>query len=114
IRHSFAYSLMGTVWRITRSGSASNKVRKWKTLWTHNDAETPVTVHEAYNEQDEALYVLRESERLHRTQRVPLNDFGILYRTNAQSRAIEDAFVRAGTPYRLVGGVRFYERREVK
>jgi len=51
---------------------------------------------------------------LHKTQRIPLNDFGILYRTNAQSRAIEDAFVRAGTPYRLVGGARFYERREVK
>src|SRR5205807_2232594 len=58
--------------------------------------------------------VLREIERLHRSEKVPLSAFGILYRTNAQSRAIEDAFVRAGMPYRLVGGVRFYERREVK
>jgi DNA helicase-2/ATP-dependent DNA helicase PcrA len=74
----------------------------------------PVTVHEAYNEQDEALYVLREIERLHKSQHVALSDVGILYRTNAQSRAIEDAFVRAGMPYRLVGGVRFYERKEVK
>ena len=57
---------------------------------------------------------LREIERLHRSQHVPLNQFGILYRTNAQSRALEDAFVRAGMPYRLVGGVRFYERKEVK
>jgi DNA helicase II / ATP-dependent DNA helicase PcrA len=71
-------------------------------------------VHEAYNEQDEALYVLREIERLHKSQHVPLDAFGILYRTNAQSRALEDAFVRAGMPYRLVGGVRFYERKEVK
>ena len=71
-------------------------------------------MHEAYNEQDEALYVLREIERLHRSQHVPLSHFGILYRTNAQSRALEDAFVRSGMPYRLVGGVRFYERKEVK
>jgi DNA helicase-2/ATP-dependent DNA helicase PcrA len=100
--------------KVARAIIAANKQRKEKNLWTHNDKGLPVTVHEAYNEQDEALYVLREIERLHRTQNVPLNAFGILYRTNAQSRAIEDAFVRAGMPYRLVGGVRFYERREVK
>src|SRR6266849_5194665 len=108
------YRSTSTILQVARAVIASNKLRKEKNLWTHNDAGTPVTVHEAYNEQDEALYVLREIERLHKTQRIPLNDFGILYRTNAQSRAIEDAFVRAGTPYRLVGGVRFYERREVK
>ena len=51
---------------------------------------------------------------MHRSRKVPLNAFGVLYRTNAQSRAIEDAFVRNGVPYRLIGGVRFYERREVK
>ena len=108
------YRSTSTILQVARAVIAQNKLRKEKTLWTNNDAGTPVTVHEAYNEQDEALYVLREIERLHRTQRVPLNDFGILYRTNAQSRALEDQFVRAGTPYRLVGGVRFYERREVK
>src|ERR1700694_5157298 len=108
------YRSTSTILQVARAVIATNKLRKEKNLWTDNDAGTPVTVHEAYNEQDEALFVLREIERLHKTQRIPLNDFGILYRTNAQSRAIEDAFVRAGTPYRLVGGVRFYERKEVK
>src|SRR5713226_210286 len=108
------YRSTGTILKVARAVIASNKQRKEKNLWTSNDDGTAVTVHEAYNEQDEALYVVREIERLHKTQRIPLNDFGILYRTNAQSRALEDQFVRAGTPYRLVGGVRFYERREVK
>ncbi len=71
-------------------------------------------MHEAFNEQDEALYVVREIERLHKAEHVPLDGFAIMYRTNAQSRAIEDAFVRYGIRYRLVGGTRFYERREIK
>src|ERR1700730_15438099 len=108
------YRSSKTILQVARAVIASNKLRKEKSLWTENDKGVPVTVHEAYNEQDEALYVLREIERLHNTQHVPLDDFGILYRTNAQSRAIEDAFVRAGMPYRLVGGIRFYERKEVK
>jgi DNA helicase-2/ATP-dependent DNA helicase PcrA len=108
------YRSTSTILKVARAVIASNKMRKEKNLWTHNDQGVPVTVHEAYNEQDEALYVLREIERLHRSQHVPLSHFGILYRTNAQSRAIEDAFVRASMPYRLVGGVRFYERKEVK
>jgi DNA helicase-2/ATP-dependent DNA helicase PcrA len=108
------YRSTGTILQVARAVIASNKLRKEKNLWTHNELGLPVTVHEAYNEQDEALYVLREIERLHRSQHVPLSHFGILYRTNAQSRALEDAFVRAGMPYRLVGGIRFYERKEVK
>src|SRR6266513_164918 len=108
------YRSSTTILQVARAVIAANKLRKEKNLWTDNDKGLPVTVHEAYNEQDEALYVMREIERQHKTQRVPLNTFGILYRTNAQSRAIEDAFVRAAIPYRLVGGIRFYERKEVK
>ena len=108
------YRSTSTILQVARAVIAANKQRKDKNLWTHNDKGLPVTVHEAYNEQDEAQYVLREIQRLHTAQKVPLNAIGILYRTNAQSRAIEDAFVRAGMPYRLVGGIRFYERREVK
>jgi ATP-dependent DNA helicase UvrD/PcrA len=108
------YRSTSTILQVARAVIAPNKQRKDKNLWTHNDKGLPVTVHEAYNEQDEALYVLREIERLHRSEHVALSEIGILYRTNAQSRAIEDAFVRAGMPYRLVGGVRFYERKEVK
>ena len=108
------YRSSGTILKVARAIIASNKLRKEKSLWTENEAGLPVTVHEAYNEQDEALYIVREIERMHRSQRQPLNSFGVLYRTNAQSRAVEDQFVRAGLPYRLVGGIRFYERREVK
>ena len=108
------YRSTSTILEVARAIIAPNKLRKQKNLWTHNEKGVPVTVHEAYNEQDEALYVLREIERQHKTQHVPLNAFAILYRTNAQSRAIEDAFVRAGLPYRLVGGIRFYERKEIK
>ena len=108
------YRSTATILKVARAVIASNQQRKEKNLWTKNDDGTAVTVHEAYNEQDEALYVVREIERMYRSRKTPLNSFGVLYRTNAQSRAIEDAFVKAGLPYRLVGGVRFYERREVK
>ncbi|HEY0582960.1 MAG TPA: 3'-5' exonuclease, partial [Chloroflexota bacterium] len=108
------YRSTSTILQVGRAVIASNKMRKEKNLWTNNDKGLPVTVHEAYNEQDEALYVLREIERQHKSKRVALNSFGILYRTNAQSRALEDAFVRAGMPYRLIGGIRFYERKEIK
>jgi DNA helicase-2/ATP-dependent DNA helicase PcrA len=108
------YRSTSTILQVARAVIAANKQRKEKNLWTNNDKGLPVTVHEAYNEQDEALYVLREIERQHKTQHIPLNAFGVLYRTNAQSRALEDAFVRAALPYRLVGGIRFYERKEVK
>ncbi|HYW89982.1 MAG TPA: 3'-5' exonuclease, partial [Chloroflexota bacterium] len=108
------YRSTDTILKVARAIIVANKLRKEKNLWTENEAGLPVTVHEAYNEQDEALYIVREIERMYRSQKLPLNSFGVLYRTNAQSRAIEDAFVRAGLPYRLVGGIRFYERREVK
>jgi DNA helicase-2/ATP-dependent DNA helicase PcrA len=107
------YRSTSTILQVGRAVIAANKLRKEKNLWTNNDKGLPVTVHEAYNEQDEALYVLREIERQHRSG-IPLNAFAILYRTNAQSRALEDAFVRGGMPYRLVGGIRFYERKEIK
>src|SRR5207248_4896326 len=84
------YRSTSTILQVARAVIASNKLRKQKNLWTHNDAGTPVTVHEAYNEQDEALYVLREIERLHSSEKVPMSALGILYRTNAQSRDIED------------------------
>jgi DNA helicase II / ATP-dependent DNA helicase PcrA len=108
------YRSTSTILQVARAVISPNKLRKDKNLWTDNETGLPVTVHEAYNEQDEAQYVLREIQRLSRTQRVPLNAIALMYRTNAQSRAVEDAFVRAGLPYRLVGGTRFYERKEIK
>src|SRR5919198_4477602 len=108
------YRSTSTILRVAQAVIAANRLRKEKKLWTENSAGIPVTIHEAYNEQDEALYVVREIERLKQTQGVSLSEVAVMYRTNAQSRALEDAFVRYGVPYRLVGGTRFYERKEIK
>jgi DNA helicase-2/ATP-dependent DNA helicase PcrA len=108
------YRSTSTILQVARAVIAANKLRKDKNLFTNNPKGLPVTVHEAYNEQDEADYVLREIRRQRSASNGRWSDFGILYRTNAQSRAMEDALVRAAMPYRLVGGIRFYERKEVK
>ena len=93
---------------------SANQRRKEKSLWTKNELGTPITMAEAYNEQEEAQLVVREVERLTGHERYQMGDIAVMYRTNAQSRVVEEAFLRYGIPYRLVGGTRFYERREVK
>ncbi|MFC1875578.1 ATP-dependent helicase [Chloroflexota bacterium] len=99
----------------TASGIISaNEQRKPRELWTDNEPGRQITVIEAYNEQEEAQFVVREVERLIDKGWARLSDCAVMYRTNAQSRALEEAFIRYGTPYRLVAGTRFYERREVK
>jgi DNA helicase II / ATP-dependent DNA helicase PcrA len=108
------YRSTPTILQVARAVISANRQRTQKELWTENPDGVPVTLHEAFNEQDEALYVIREIERLQRAEGVPLDAIAVMYRTNAQSRALEDAFVRHGIRYRLVGGTRFYERREIK
>ncbi|MCL2141108.1 MAG: UvrD-helicase domain-containing protein [Dehalococcoidia bacterium] len=93
---------------------ASNKQRKPKKLHTENTQGRPITIIETYNEQEEAQYVVSEIERLISQHDAKLSDMAVMFRTNAQSRALEEAFVRYGMPYKLVAGTRFYERREVK
>ena len=83
-------------------------------LWTENEGGTPINVVETYTEQEEAQFVVSEVERLVSHQDFSLKDFAVMYRTNAQSRTLEEAFIRYGTTYKLVAGTRFYERREVK
>jgi DNA helicase-2/ATP-dependent DNA helicase PcrA len=90
-----------------------NESRKPKSLWTENPRGVPVQLHEAYDERDEALYVVRQIEQLRRDGS-RYGDVAVTYRTNAQSRALEDAFVRYGVPYQLIGGTPFYQRREIK
>jgi len=92
----------------------ANLQRKDKGLWTENDAGVPLTVAQTYSEQEEAHFVVSEVERLLADGHWKAGDCAIMYRTNAQSRALEETFVRYGFPYRLVGATRFYERREVK
>ncbi len=93
---------------------SKNEARVEKRLWTEEECGLPLTIIEAYDEEEEAQYVLGEIQRLEARGVCDLGDCAVMYRTNAQSRALEDAFVRAGVPYRLVGATRFYERREVK
>ncbi len=93
---------------------AANEQRKPKELWTENEAGEPVTIVETYNEQEEAQFVISEVDKLVREGNFKAGDCAVMYRTNAQSRALEEAFIRYGSPYKLVAGTRFYERREVK
>lgn len=93
---------------------SANQERKPKRLWTENEVGAPIVAAETYNEKDEAQFVVSEVERLITNGQYKASGCAVMYRTNAQSRAVEEAFVRYGIPYRLVGGTRFYERREIK
>jgi DNA helicase-2/ATP-dependent DNA helicase PcrA len=92
---------------------AKNDEQKPKKLWTDNKAGSLVTVHAAHDERDEAEYLVRQIKQA-RSDGVALNDIVVLYRTNAQSRTIEEACLSANIAYRIVGGVKFYDRKEVK
>ena len=93
---------------------SANQQRKPKNLWTDNEPGVPTAVVETYTEQEEAQFVVNEIDSLVRQGEARLGDCAVMYRTNAQSRALEEAFIRYGMPYKLVAGTRFYERREVK
>ncbi len=93
---------------------SANRQRKPVNLWTQNEEGTSAVVVETYTEQEEAQFVVSEIERLIDKGEHTLKDCAVMYRTNAQSRVLEEAFVRYGMPYKLVAGTRFYERREVK
>ena len=92
----------------------NNLTRKKKELWTDNPTGDPITIYEGATEKNEASYIVREVERLHTMFHVKYGDIAVLYRTNAQSRNIEEAFYATGIPYAMVGSVRFYDRREIK
>ncbi len=93
---------------------SANKQRKPKDLWTENEKGLPPYVIETYSEEEEAQWVVNEIDKLVRSKEVKPGDCAIMFRTNAQSRVLEEAFIRYGMPYKLVAGTRFYERREVK
>jgi DNA helicase-2/ATP-dependent DNA helicase PcrA len=91
-----------------------NVQRKPKSLWTETPGGELAVRFRADNEHEEALFVAEETHRLVEEETYRYSDIAVFYRTNAQSRVLEDLFQRAGLPYRVVGGVRFYQRREVK
>ena len=91
-----------------------NPDRRPKRLWTDAGHGAKIVGYVADSEHDEAAFIAEEIRRLNRKKKVRHGDVAVFYRTNAQSRALEEVFVRAGLPYKVVGGTRFYERREVK
>jgi DNA helicase II / ATP-dependent DNA helicase PcrA len=93
---------------------ARNSGRKPKNLWSDAGAGPPIVGYVADNEHDEAAFVAEEVDRLTDEHEASPGQVAVFYRTNAQSRVFEEIFIRAGLPYRVVGGVRFYERREVR
>lgn len=93
---------------------ANNAARKPKHLWTEQVGGELLIRYQAEDEHDEASFVAREVTRLTETEHRRFGDVAVFYRTNAQSRVIEEALVRANLPYRVFGGVKFYDRREVK
>lgn len=100
-------------------GAANNVVknnfsRKGKNLWTDNERGKKVFVFEAEDEHNEASFVIHEIKRLIKNRDFKYNDFSVFYRTHAQSRVIEDIFLKQGIPYKIIGGVRFYDRMEIK
>jgi len=93
---------------------ARNTGRKPKNLWSDAGAGAKITAYVADNEHDEAAFVASEVDRLTDDENCAPGDMAVFYRTNAQSRVFEEVFIRVGLPYKVVGGVRFYERREVR
>ena len=91
-----------------------NSGRREKNLWTAAGDGAPITGYVADSEHDEARWISQEVDRLSDEHGVHPRDVAIFYRTNAQSRALEEAFMRAGQPYKVIGGTRFYDRREIK
>jgi len=90
-----------------------NPHRHQKRLWTDNPEGEPIAVYEAFDGHDEARFIV-ETIRHHHAQGRAYREMVVLYRTNAQSRLFEEQLLRSGIPYQVVGGVRFYERREIK
>ncbi|MFS0705995.1 DNA helicase PcrA, partial [Cellulomonas sp. 179-A 9B4 NHS] len=93
---------------------AKNPNRRPKRLWTDSGAGPQIVAYVADSEHEEARFVAEEIDRLGDTQGVRPGDVAIFYRANAQSRALEEVLVRVGLPYKVVGGTRFYERREIR
>tara|TARA_B100000686_G_scaffold299082_1_gene332591 strand:- start:2834 stop:5086 length:2253 start_codon:yes stop_codon:yes gene_type:complete len=108
------YRSTGRIVSAAQSVIAPNSNKSDLQLWTDNPEGNQIGVSYNYNEHEEALSVASEIEVLVNQEDLRYGDIAIMYRTNAQSRAPEEAFVRSGIPYRIIGGLRFWERKEVK
>jgi len=108
------YRSTQTILTAANSVITRNSARRPKRLWTDAGDGAKIIGHVADNEHDEAAFVAAEIDRLADDEGVPARDVAVFYRTNAQSRSLEEVFIRVGLPYKVVGGVRFYERKEIR
>ena len=108
------YRCTGNILKAANSVIKNNEVKYKKELWTENEQGNLPQVYLAENEYDEGSYIVSQIEHLKREEYYKYSDFAVLYRMNTQSRAIEDIFRRENIPYKIVGGLKFYERKEIK
>lgn len=92
----------------------NNQARKPKELWTENQNGLPITYYHATDERDEARFVIEQILRLRQEENIKLGDAAVLYRTNPQSRIFEEMLIKSGLPYVMVGGQKFYDRKEIR
>ncbi len=108
------YRCTGNILNVANSVIKHNEVKYDKKLWTENETGNLPKFYLADNEYDEGTYIVKQIEHLKREEYYKYSDFAILYRMNTQSRAIEDILRRENIPYKIVGGLKFYERKEIK
>ncbi|MCG3743335.1 DNA helicase II [Vibrio cincinnatiensis] len=113
IRLEQNYRSTKTILQASNALIANNTERMGKELWTDGSEGEPISVYSAYNDLDEARFVVSKIKEWQDKGGV-LNDCAMLYRNNAQSRVLEEALLQAGLPYRIYGGMRFFERQEIK
>ena len=108
------YRCTGSILNIANEVIKNNEVKYEKKLWTENEEGELPKVYCSDNEYDEGRYIVEQIEHLRRQEKYKYSDFAVLYRMNTQSRAIEDILRREMVPYKIVGGLKFYERKEIK
>jgi len=108
------YRSTGKILECANAVVSNNRGRKKKRLWTENPAGENIYLYRAEDEKEEAHFIISEIAKMTAVEGRPYKDFAILYRANAQSRALEEAFTARGLPYRILGGLRFYDRKEIR
>ena len=108
------YRCTGNILKAANAVIKNNEVTYKKELWTENEVGNLPAVYSANNEYDEGTYIAQQIEHLRREEYYKYSDFAILYRMNTQSRAIEEILRRESIPYKIIGGLKFYERKEIK
>ncbi|KNF07248.1 ATP-dependent DNA helicase PcrA [Gottschalkia purinilytica] len=108
------YRSTKTILDAANSVIENNLERKDKILWTENEEGDKIKIYNGDNEHDEAYFIVNKIKSICEEDEKSLSDFALLYRTNAQSRVLEEALIKGNIPYKIVGGLKFYDRKEIK